>query len=197
MENVICKADIHAKVPGYYWLATVGVPVVLFPLSIIAGGPDVYEFESPLSFLFLGAIVYMIVFLIIGFAAAHSAKATSLALTDKYIVGSLRKQNNMKIPLEHVDNLVVKAGNEFGGKKIEIRSASGLIAFPYVHNADEFVDAALAQIDAVKNGKQAAPASAAAASSTDKIRDLKKLLDDGLISQEEFEAKRKELLANM
>ena len=62
---------------------------------------------------------------------------------------------------------------------------------------DEFVDAALGQIDAIKNGKQTALPAAASASSTDKIRELKKLLDDGLISQEEFEEKRKEFLAKM
>ena len=31
-------------------------------------------------------------------------------------------------------------------------------------------------------------------SETDKIREYKKLLDDGIISQEEFDAKKKELL---
>ncbi|MBR6044272.1 MAG: SHOCT domain-containing protein [Ruminococcus sp.] len=95
-----------------------------------------------------------------------------------------------------------------GGNTVAIRSASGLIKFPWVQNAEEFVNATLAKIEeykkTVKKDNQelikavaetaAAPANTSSAS---KIKEIKELLDQGLISQEEFDAKRKELLEKM
>ncbi|RGH34619.1 SHOCT domain-containing protein [Ruminococcus sp. AM43-6] len=115
--------------------------------------------------------------------------------------------------MDKIDNIMVTENliNKMdGGKTVAIRSASGLIKFPWVQNADEFVNATLAEIEkynqSLKNVDQnlvsaisgnsvqkAQPEKSAA----QKIKDLKELLDSGLITQDEFDAKKKDLLDKM
>ena len=79
--------------------------------------------------------------------------------------------------------------------------------FPRIANPLEFKRAVDAAASAYRTGVRGRPlppaaaasgagtaASGATATGAEKIRQLKQLLDDGLISQAEFEAKRKQLL---
>ncbi len=102
--------------------------------------------------------------------------------------------------MDKIDSIAVQSGildKIFGGQTIAIRSASGLIKFPWVQNAQEFVDTTLAEIqkytEAAELKSQPAPA-APASDDFEKIQKLKNLLDQGLLTQEEYDAKRKELL---
>jgi len=84
-----------------------------------------------------------------------------------------------------------------------------MIKFPWVRNAKEFSDAVLAKIDEYKqNDKEKNKNLADSAlnnsgnnagmqTAAQKIKDLNELLEIGAISQEEFNAKRKELLDKM
>lgn len=140
------------------------------------------------------------------------AKQCSLTLESTGIIGrksGLFSSKELKLPTDKIDSIAVQCGfidKIFGGKTIAIYSASGLIKFPWVQNATEFVDATLAKIEEFKqsvkdennnlvsaminnSGNNSGSSSAA-----QQIKEIKDLLDNGLISQEEFEAKRKELL---
>ena len=72
-------------------------------------------------------------------------------------------------------------------------------------NAEEFRDAVTTKIEEYKNSIRkdnknlisAVVNNASGGGSAQKIKELKELLDQGLISQYEFEAKRKELLSKM
>ncbi|HEY0782418.1 MAG TPA: SHOCT domain-containing protein, partial [Thermoanaerobaculia bacterium] len=84
-----------------------------------------------------------------------------------------------------------------GDVSVDTASGAGVAVFPRISRPLEWKRAIDAAAAAYRNRGAAPAASAPAASGADKIRQLKQLLDDGLISQEEFEAKRKRLLAEL
>lgn len=143
--------------------------------------------------------------------ADYMARECSLSLTDKSITGcrkNLFSSKALKLPIEKID-AIMSSHSIFdslrGGDTLLIRSASGVVKFPWVQNADEFVSAALVEIEKFKknvnnenkNLVASALQNARSSSSAQKIKEIKDLLDNGLISQEEFEAKRRELLDKM
>lgn len=138
------------------------------------------------------------------------AKRCSLELNEKTINGQRKRlfsKAKLDLPIDKIDSIMVKKSlynTLTGGKTIAIRTASGLIKFPWVHNADEFVDITLAKMEeykqTMKDDNQAlisAVASNSGGSAADKIKELKGLLDEGIISQEDFERKKKELIDKM
>jgi membrane protein YdbS with pleckstrin-like domain len=98
----------------------------------------------------------------------------------------------------------------YGDVEIDTASESGAEVFPQISQPLAFkraVDAATAAYHATTLGaagvvgagaaagyRQGPAAVAAAPSGAERIRELKRLLDEGLITQAEFEAKRKQLL---
>lgn len=169
-----------------------------------------YFFVLPLDFVVfvLPALLYI--------SKIYRANRCSLVLTDKGLSGQRKKifsTAQLQLPMDKIDNIMVTENliNKIdGGKTVAVRSASGLIKFPWVQNADEFVNATLAEIEkynqSLKNvdknlvsaiagnsAQKAQPEKSAA----QKIKDLKELLDSGLITQDEFDAKKKDLLDKM
>lgn len=138
----------------------------------------------------------------------------SLSLTDSGVSGNLKKvflSRKLQLPIDKVDNAMISESifdKLFGGKTVSIRSTSGLIKFHWVQNADEFVNATLEKIEEFKQSvkeenKNLVSAMAqnttagSESSAAAKIKELKELFDSGLISQDEFDAKRKEFLDKM
>ena len=111
------------------------------------------------------------------------------------------------MPIDHLDNVMTSNGfmdKVRGGETLLISSNSGLIKFHYVQNAEEFAQAAMKRIGEVNNSAPSAPASAPApvqnvsgSDAMEKINSLKQMLDGGLISQEDFEAKKADILSKM
>ena len=86
----------------------------------------------------------------------------------------------------------------FGEVEIDTASETGATRFPGISRPLEFKRAILSAVEGYRfQGSIPPPAAAAALSPAEKIRELKSLLDEGLISPQEFEAKRRELLAQM
>jgi uncharacterized membrane protein YdbT with pleckstrin-like domain len=92
----------------------------------------------------------------------------------------------------------------FGDVEIDTASQAGVAVFPRVAHPVEFKRAILAAVEAyhaagapAASAAPASPAAPAAPSSAERLRSLKKLLDDGLISAEEYETKRKQLVAEL
>ena len=127
-----------------------------------------------------------------------------IILTDKMIGGvqkSLFSSRNISIPLESIDSFdVSKSFIDYirGGKQIKVFSNSMKISFYCVLNADEFVKIALQQIETFKKqnaGAVSAVASAPSTSLTEKLQELRSLKDSGILSNEQFEQKKQELIA--
>ncbi|HEX3557164.1 MAG TPA: PH domain-containing protein [Thermoanaerobaculia bacterium] len=117
-----------------------------------------------------------------------------------YQTGILAK-SSMDSRLDKINNIELRQtlwGRLLGYGDVEIDTASetGLCRFANIANPLEFKRAVLAAAEQYRAG--GGPALVAAApSGAERLRQLKALLDDGLISREEFEVKRKELLAQL
>lgn len=158
----------------------------------------------------LGILITVVIFMlpvVIFLIRMFIAKRCKLELTEGQIEGQLKTtfgKKKLQIPIDHLDNVMTSSGfwdKVRGGETLLLSSNSGLIKFHYVHNADEFAQAAMKRIDEVKKSApvpQAAPVQSVSGSDVvEKISSLKQMLDSGLITQVEFDQKKQELLSKM
>jgi Bacterial PH domain/Short C-terminal domain len=153
--------------------------------------------------------------LVLALAKYVALSANQYVLTDRRLlrVSGILGRSSMDSYLDKINNVEHRQtvwGRILGYGDVEIDTASetGAEVFPRIANPLEFkraVDAAASAYRIGVRGRPLPPAAAAAsgagtaaagaaATGAEKIRQLKQLLDDGLISQAEFEAKRKQLL---
>jgi membrane protein YdbS with pleckstrin-like domain len=85
----------------------------------------------------------------------------------------------------------------YGDVVIDTASETGMTHFPMIARPLEFKRVVLSASQDIRTGRFMPLVSPAAPSNAQKIRELKALLDEGLITAEEFEAKRRELLNEM
>lgn len=178
---------------------------------------DVYEGESIISIFFseffysiflvycwYGVLFYVTAFLLVWkWGAEYEVKCCSLQLDKDGVTGNKRfffTNKNVKLPIEKVDSIAVKNGfidKLYGGETIAINTSSGLICFMCVHNATEFVDKTLEAIKAYKESNKPDDVNIQTNTSSDNLEQIKKLkemLDSGIITQDEFDTKKKQLL---
>ena len=147
----------------------------------------IYYFLSYMGFVFLPvAAICLLVHL--------GTSKISIEVTDKRITGKAFWGRNVDLPLDSVSSI----GRSWL-KGIEIGTSSGKISFSFIKNAEEIrmaVNNLLIQRQTA--AKEVKPVESTTIIQTtdeaDKIRKFKSLLDEGLITQEEFEAKKKQLL---
>jgi Bacterial PH domain/Short C-terminal domain len=129
--------------------------------------------------------------------------ANQYVLSDRRLlrIRGIISQSSMDSYLDKINN--VEHHQSFWGRllgygDVEIDTAGGAEVFPRISQPLAFKRAVDAAILAYRKGPAGPPAATAAASpssgAAERIRQLKRLLDDGLISPAEFEAKRKQLL---
>lgn len=139
----------------------------------------------------------------------HDCNVTSLTITDSQVYGSYNNflfKKSLKMPIEKVDNLTTISGlmDKFrSGVTLGVCSASGIIKLHFVQNADEVIAAAIGRIEEIKEKEKRARvvaqpvAPAAAPSVSDKLKDLALMKEQGLITEDEFNKKREEILSKM
>ena len=187
---------------------------VLFYLNIF--GFTLYNPDRIDGRVFIEPIIVGIILFLVGAVCVPlyckmvlgTAKKCSLELYGDRIDGARKSffsSKALKLPIEKIDNIMINEGiadKIWGGKTVSVRSAAGFVKFPWVQNADEFVSASLAKIEEFRKKTPAsdtAPASAPIVqniqqSAADELAKFKQLLDSGAITQEEFDAKKKQLL---
>jgi uncharacterized membrane protein YdbT with pleckstrin-like domain len=85
----------------------------------------------------------------------------------------------------------------YGDVEIDTASDAGISVFRHISHPLQFRNAILAAAEQYRSaGRFPAPAPVAP-SGAERMRQLKALLDDGLISRDEYEAKRRELLSQL
>ena len=196
-NKAIIKAEIYIEN---------GLFTILF---IIIGLLSALYFLGFLAPLLL--VVLLVVYLVVKTICNSIARRSEIILHSRGISG-IRKhifsETKLELTMDKIDSIMITTtlrDHLFGGKTIVIRSNSGKIKFPWVHNAEEFMQATLAEIEKYKkNVAQQTPAPQAPVqavekdnSAMEKMRELKTMRDEGFITQEEFDAKRKEFLNKM
>lgn len=128
--------------------------------------------------------------LIIGVFVFWAFNGTGITVTDKRIYGVAKFGKRVDLPVDSITSIGVGLFNS-----ISIATASGQLVFGLLTNRNEVQEAiSKLLVERQKKGtgtgiKQEIPQSAA-----DELKKYKDLLDDGVISQEEFDAKKKQLL---
>ena len=118
---------------------------------------------------------------------------TELIVTDKRVFGKAAFGKRVDIPLDAISSV----GTAFMNT-IAVTSASGAIKFSLLKNRDE-VHAAISKLIMERQEQKVANTSVtsdstAPKSNIDDLKKLKELLDSDIITQEEFDAKKKQLL---
>ncbi len=141
------------------------------------------------------------------FIVKRRRKLINFTAFDKELVGSYTgfipiSKITLNMPIEKVDNIAAVKNflYFYTGKTIRIGSASGVIKIRYVINADEVVAFISEAIEKAKNKREQAISQQNSTPQTDIADSLKKLAelrDSGIITEEEFNQKKSELLSKM
>lgn len=143
-----------------------------------------------------GAVVKDVLVIIVSLIATVGAviaffftKDTKLVVTDKKVFGTAAFNKQVDIPIDSISAV----GKSFLSS-IAVSSSSGKIFFAGLKNQKE-VDSAINELlVARQENKKCDNNNGYVLSGADEIKKLKELLDSGIITQEEFEAKKKQLL---
>jgi uncharacterized membrane protein YdbT with pleckstrin-like domain len=85
----------------------------------------------------------------------------------------------------------------YGDVEIDTASDAGISVFRHISHPLQFRNAILAAAEQYRGAGRFPVPAPAAPSGAERMRQLKALLDDGLISRDEYEAKRRELLSQL
>lgn len=183
-ELVVSKSTVTI-LPLIILLAGI-VELILTYTGCFGGTYTKYSFTPDAIFVVLG--IGLIVFAIILFFYMAGCE---LHITDKRVYGKGAFGKRVDIPIDSISAV----GKISWLKGVIVSSSSGSIRFMYLANANE-IHSVLSDLIIGRQGKsinniikQEIPQSNA-----DELKKFKDLLDSEIITQEEFEAKKKELL---
>ena len=127
----------------------------------------------------------------------------SITVTNKRVFGKTKFGKRVDLPIDSISAIAMSAF-----KGIAVATSSGKIKFGFIKNRDE-IHKVISNLlierqkssknETTKTGYQPASVSpinkpAASVNGTEEIKKYKELLDSGIITQEEFDAKKKQLL---
>lgn len=174
MEEKILIEGIKKGIPKSYPI----ISIVCFLLFVFF-----YRMDYPLD------IELLVIVILIGFATIVFENS-SITVTDKRVYGKSLFSNRIDIP---IDTISAVGTTMFNG--VIVSSSSGRIIFFNLDNNDEIhktINNLLAERQA--NNKSSTITKGSGDSVADEIIKYKELLDAGAITQEEYDAKKKELL---
>lgn len=130
-------------------------------------------------------------FLIIDCVSYFWLKSYELVVTDKRTYGKVAFGKRVDLPNDSIS--AISMVPMFKG--VAVATSSGKISFLLIKNADEVYDA-VNKLLMARQEKKAEPVVVAtpAVSNAGELKQYKELLDSGAISQEEYDAKKKQLL---
>lgn len=113
----------------------------------------------------------------------------SICVTDKRVYGKARFGARVDLPIDAVSAVAVLPI----WKGISVSTSSGAIKFIYVKNANE-IHAKLSELLVTRQSRNGDSTVLYSSTNADELKKYKELLDSGVITEEEFNAKKKQLL---
>lgn len=148
---------------------------------------DLYFWTIPLILFALSVVIGII--LIVVFAD------NEIIVTENRVIGKCAWGKRVELPINQVTAIAMG-----GIKGVAVATASGLIKFSFIKNRDEIFNTVSGLLRNKNDVSQQAPSSTQVVqniqqiSSADELAKFKQLLDSGAITQEEYNAKKKQLL---
>jgi len=176
------------------------VPLVLLAV-VLLGGAIFFAYQSQwdLTTLAIGLGITLIPILIL-LQQLFLLRANEYVLTNRRVIRQtgIMTRTSTDAYLDKINNIEHRQtfwGRVFGYGDLEVDTASetGMTSFRMIEKPIEFKTAILTASEQVRFRGGAAPGTTTP-TGAERMRQLKALLDDGLINAEEYEAKRKTLL---
>ena len=137
------------------------------------------------------SLIPVVAMTVIGLLVYLWLRSYEMTVTDKRVYGKVIFGKRVDLPVDSVS----ATGTIAMLKGVSVSTSSGRISFLAIKNAEEIfkiVNSLLVERQYKKN-EVAAPV-VATTDEADQLQKFKKLLDDGVITQEEFDAKKKQIL---
>ena len=150
--------------------------------------PDFLDFLNTDFVAYSLLLVVVVSFFLLIFAI--SIQKVELTVTNKRVYGATKFGKRVDLPLDSVSAVSMSSF-----KGIAVGTSSGRIIFKGIGNRDEIYEAINQLIiERQEKGKAEPVKQEAPVNNIDEIKKFKELLDAGIITQEEFDAKKKQLL---
>ena len=135
--------------------------------------------------------VLFVVLIIAGILIKKAAKKCTLTVAEDRIYGITIFKKRVDLPVDSISSI---SKSPFSG--LSVATSSGLIKFLAIKNRDEIYECIVKLLSNRQNKNGAASNQVVLynQSTADELKKYKELLDSGVITQEEFDAKKKQLL---
>ena len=191
-EKIIVQGDFSKKYLISVVLAVISalLMAVSFGIYSVAGDgsflSEAAGFACPegMGVCFYGSLLFAILAVVFGVGMKYS----QLVVTDKRVYGKVIFGKSIDLPYDAISSV----GTCFP-KGVFASTSSGAVRFWLLSNQDEVYKKISDLLKQRQDKTTPAPASSPS-SNAEEIKKYKELLDMGVISQEEFDAKKKELL---
>ena len=189
-EKIIIKGEKYqpALVITALILASLCIPILYFIVcSIIYGGYTMREFLHTDG----GAIIPKLLMPIFFVITLWAVFFTEIVVTDKRVYGKTMFGKRVDLPLDSISSVGFSSLHG-----ISVGTSSGRISFVFIKNNRD-IHKSINDLLINRQKKNAEPTTPPVTSSTsnaDELKKYKELLDSGVITQEEFDAKKKQLL---
>ena len=160
--------------------------ITCFIVATAYGGSPAWAFEG-IEYGYYWFFIGIVVFVILGFV--FSAKGRELIVTNYRVTGVTASGKRVDLPISKIS--AVGTAEFFKG--VTISTASGVITFQGVLNRDAVLSV-ISDLLLKQQSDITAEKPKAAESVADEIKKMKELLEQGIISESEFENKKKQLL---
>ena len=184
-EKIIIKSESGSAKKAMLCIIGIGF-LASIALTYLGNSVPMY-FDTFITSFFCFFALFLVLSLVFYFATNNN----NIFVTDKRVYGRGMWGKRVDIPLDSISSV----GTAFP-KAVSVASSSGRISFALVPNRDDIhkeITALL--INRQKSlGKQEPQNSVVSQDNADDLRKYKVLLDDGVITQEEFDAKKKQIL---
>lgn len=187
------KYDVKKITKGIL-LIGIGLGILNFGFSVMS---DSFYIRHGLGYIITSAFPYFFLMAFVPFAVIAGlfyffASKVSLTVTDKRIYGTAAFGKRVDLPIDMISAI----GSFRLFRSVTVATASGKISFPMIKNMDE-VFGTISEILIQRQDKQrdnTTPVKESSTVSADELKKFKDMLDSGIITQEEFDAKKKQLL---
>lgn len=159
--------------------------IVCFIVATIFGGSPLWAFEG-MEYGYYWFFIGIIVFVIVGFV--FLAMPFELTVTDSRVVGKTLLGKRVDLPISQIS-----ATGTGMFKRVSIATSSGSINFYGVANQNE-VFSVISELLLKRQEETKTTTVKVQESGSEELKKYKELLDSGIITQEEFDAKKKQIL---
>lgn len=186
-EKVLTKSEQYDVKRLFKWSVMIGVIVAIVVFGFFIEDGNGYD-EA-----ILNGVAYIVLFAFGGWLPYMWLRSYELTITNKRIYGKVAWGKRVDLPVDSVSATAMVP--LFKG--VSVSTSSGKISFLVIKNADEIytvMNNLLIERQQEKEKPTATTTISQQSDEADQLKKYKELLDGGVISQEEFDAKKKQLL---